>query len=73
MYKRQEEYIAYLVVIAEEGPMFALGSDAHDIGRLETIATAWEVAARLGLDGERIWQPKGRPMAGKGRAHTAGV
>lgn len=57
-----KEYIDYLAIIAEEGPCFSLGSDAHDIGRLETVWTAWEVAERLGLGADRIWQPTGAPM-----------
>ena len=43
---------------------FALGSDAHDIGRLGTIRTAWEVAAELGLTADRIWRPPGDPVVG---------
>ena len=36
-----------------EGARFAMGSDARDIGRLETIFTAWQVAAQLGLPADR--------------------
>ncbi len=63
-----EEYIAYLTIVAEEGACFALGSDAHDIQRLSTIRTAWEIAEQLGLGADRIWQPPCRPMAaGQGK------
>ena len=62
-----EEYIAYLSILAGEGVCFALGSDAHDIGRLEAILTAREVASRLGLEADRIWRPQGTPMAGARR------
>jgi histidinol phosphatase-like PHP family hydrolase len=56
------EYVDYLAVIAEEGACFALGSDAHDIGRLSAIETVWRVAAELGLTGDRIWLPACGPM-----------
>ena len=57
-----DEYIAYLATVAEEGPLFSLGSDAHDIQRLKTVQTAWQVAEQLGLTAERIWQPQCAPM-----------
>ena len=58
------EYIDYLSVIAEEGAQFSLGSDAHDINRLKDIQTSWEVAEKLGLTANRIWQPDCQPMKG---------
>jgi histidinol phosphatase-like PHP family hydrolase len=61
-----KEYVAYLAVVAQEGPLFALGSDAHAIGRLETIRTVWDVAAKLGLGADRIWRPPGEPMRSGG-------
>ena len=67
-----EEYIAYLSIIAEEGACFALGSDAHDIQRLGAVKTAWQVAKQLHLTADRIWQPKGQPMAGGDSACLAG-
>ena len=60
-----EEYIAYLALIAEEGACFALGSDAHDINRLANIRTAWQVAGKLQLDADRIWQPKCQPFVAR--------
>ncbi len=60
----KEEYVAYLAILAEEGPCFATASDAHDIEKLGTIGTAWKVAAQLGLTAERIWRPQGAPLAG---------
>lgn len=59
-----KEYIAFLSVVAEEGACFALGSDAHDIGRLKDIQTAWQVAEQLHLTADRIWMPKCQPMKG---------
>ena len=57
-----EEYTAFLSVIAGEGGCFSLGSDAHDIGRLQTIRTAWRVAAQTNLSADRIWRPHSAPM-----------
>ena len=56
-----EEYIEYLGIIADEGPMFSPGSDAHDIQRLELIGNSWDVASRLGISADRIWRPAGSP------------
>ena len=61
-----EEYVAFLSIIAEEGACFSLGSDAHDIGRLRAIQTAWRVAEQLNVPADRIWQPHCEPMAGRG-------
>lgn len=51
------EYLDFLAVLAQEGACFSLGSDAHGIGKLECVTTAWSVAARLGIPPERIWRP----------------
>ena len=55
-----QEYIAFLSVIAEEGACFSLGSDAHDIGRLKDIRTAWQVAGQLSLTADRLYHPTGQ-------------
>ena len=59
-----EEYIAYLAIVADEGPRFALGSDAHDISRLSSAQTARQVAERLQLPADRVWMPGCRPLVG---------
>ena len=63
-----KEYIAFMSIIAEEGACFSLGSDAHDINRLTCIQSAWKVAEQLKLPADRIWMPKGKPMAGRGKS-----
>jgi len=57
-----EEYIAFLAIVAEEGPRFSLGSDAHDIGRLSAIQSCWQVAEHLNLTHDRIWGPSCEPV-----------
>ena len=59
-----DEYADYLAAIAEEGPMFTVGSDAHDINRLASIQAAWDMVARLGIPDERMWQPACSPFTG---------
>ncbi len=59
-----DEYITFLSAIAEEGACFALGSDAHDIHKLEHIGSAWAVASQLSLTPERVWMPDGQPLRG---------
>jgi histidinol phosphatase-like PHP family hydrolase len=60
-----KEYISFLSAVAEEGACFSLGSDAHDIGQLGGIRTAWQVAEQLHLTEDRIWSPSGKPMEGR--------
>ncbi len=59
-----KEYLEFLSILAEEGPTFSVGSDAHDINRLAAIRSAWEAAEGLGLTEERIYRPAGAPLAG---------
>ena len=61
------EYVHYLSILAEEGACFSLGSDAHDIGKLQAIKTAWQVAAQLNLPADRIWRPECEPVTSPGR------
>lgn len=63
-----QEYIAFLSVIAAEGATFSVGSDAHNIGQLRTVLSAWDVAAKLKLAPDRIWRPKCKPLVGPGAA-----
>ncbi len=55
------EYFDFLAIVAAEGPCFSLGSDAHNINKLQDITAAWQFAERLKLPPERIWQPDGPP------------
>ncbi len=59
-----EEYLEFLSAVAEEGALFSLGSDAHDIGRLADIQAAWKVAEKVGLTPDRIWHPQVKPIVG---------
>jgi histidinol phosphatase-like PHP family hydrolase len=52
------EYLDYLAILAGEGACFSLGSDAHDIHKLETIRSVWQAAEQLQLAPERIWRPR---------------
>ncbi len=57
-----KEYVEFLAIVAAEGCCFSLGSDAHDIGNLQEIRMAWQVAEQLNLPAERIWYPKCQPL-----------
>jgi len=59
-----KEYYDYLAILAEEGAVFSLGSDAHDITWLEHVQDAWQVAKKLNLSPDRIWHPQGQPIIG---------
>lgn len=61
-----DEYVDYMAILADEGVMFSLSSDAHDVGQLKNVRRSWEVAERLGLTADRIWRPDCEPMR-KGR------
>ena len=58
------EYVDFLSVVAAEGAMFSVGSDAHDIGRLRSVKTAWDAVDALGLTADRLWHPACKPMRG---------
>ena len=60
-----QQYEEYLSVLDEEGVCFSVGSDAHDIGRLNAIKTVWELVERLGVPRERLWHPSCDPIVGK--------
>jgi histidinol phosphatase-like PHP family hydrolase len=57
-----EEYIEYMSIIAAEGPMFSVSTDAHVIHRLAKIEDAWRAAERIGITEDRIWRPESAPM-----------
>ena len=59
------EYVDYLAIIAEEGPMFSIGSDAHDVSHLARIEPTWAAAEQIGLTEDRIWRPSGTPLGGQ--------
>ena len=54
----------FLSILSEEGANFALGSDAHDIGRLRAVESAWKVAGQLNLEADRLWRPPCEPLVG---------
>ncbi|MHC4916890.1 MAG: PHP domain-containing protein [Planctomycetota bacterium] len=58
-----KSYLEYLAIVAEEGPRFMLGSDAHNLGRLSDSQAAWSAAEKLGLSAERIWTPPCAPFS----------
>ncbi|HIE03628.1 MAG TPA: PHP domain-containing protein [Candidatus Latescibacteria bacterium] len=60
-----KEYKDFLSILAEEGAMFSLGSDAHDIGHLKAVREVWRVVEELGIPEDRIWSPGCGPMAGR--------
>jgi len=60
-----EEYFDYLSILAEEGAIFCLGSDAHDLSHLEAVRESWQMVERLHLSQDRIWRPECKPMIGR--------
>ena len=59
-----EQYVDFLSVLAEEGVVFSVGSDAHDIHELAAIRDVWRIVDRLGLSHDRLWRPEGEPLTG---------
>jgi len=57
-----DEYADYLAAIAAEGCLFSVGSDAHDIKRMASVAAAWNMVDRLGLPADRVWTPDAKPF-----------
>ena len=60
-----KEYFDYLSIFAEEGAIFSLGSDAHDLSHLAAIQDTWQIVERLNLFEDRIWRPKCKLMIGR--------
>ncbi|MGQ9663210.1 MAG: PHP domain-containing protein [Kiritimatiellia bacterium] len=60
------QYVEYLAALADEGVLFALSSDAHDIAQLAAIPLAEAASREAGIPPERIWHPAMKPL------HTAG-
>ena len=58
----KKEYVEYLSIVAEEGPCFSIGSDAHNIGHLADIEVVWQTADLLNLSADRIWHPQHAPL-----------
>ena len=61
-----KEYFDFLSVLAEEGAIFSLGSDAHDLSHLVAIQDVWQIVERLNLPQDRIWRPECMPVIGGG-------
>ena len=59
-----EEYLDYLAILAAEGALFTVGSDAHDIGKLASVERTWQAFDRLGIPPERLWRPEAAPAFG---------
>jgi len=59
-----KEYFDYLSVLAEEGAIFSLGSDAHDLSHLIASQDTWKIVEQLNLSQDRIWRPECKPMIG---------
>ena len=57
-----DAYIDFLTLIAEQGPAFSIGSDAHDLRSLGRIEAAWTVPERIGIGADRIWRPGCEPF-----------
>jgi histidinol phosphatase-like PHP family hydrolase len=58
------EYADYIAIIAEEGAMFSVGSDAHAVGSLAGVEASWQMVEKLGIAPERIYRPTCAPMIG---------
>lgn len=55
-------YEEYITILAEEGAVFSFGSDAHDIEQLKEISSCFDLAEKLYLEKDRIWQPDFEPF-----------
>ncbi|MFA5646193.1 MAG: PHP domain-containing protein [Candidatus Ratteibacteria bacterium] len=58
----KQEYLRWLSLVAEEGALFSVGSDAHNINVLDEGKVAWEVATGLNLPMEQFWRPNASPL-----------
>ena len=61
------QYVEYLALLAEQGPMFSLSTDAHDIAHLGALPMAEAAMKEAGISEDRIWHPDMEPLH-RGRA-----
>lgn len=55
-------YEEFIGVLASEGAVFSFGSDAHNIASLEKIKICLNLAKKLNLDEQQIWEPDFEPL-----------
>ena len=60
----RKSYYDFLAILADEGVLFSVGSDAHDIKNIAGVSTAWQAVDALGLPPDRIWRPPVPPIVG---------
>lgn len=56
----KEQYTEYIVTIADTGAKISIGSDAHDISKLDGVHPAADLLASRGITGDRLWRPAPR-------------
>ena len=63
----KEDHKRYIALLNEQGVMFSIASDAHNIRQLGATRSAEKLLEELGVPDERIWTPanaKGKEAAG---------
>lgn len=58
----RDSYPAYVARLVELGCTIALGSDAHDIRDIETVALVQKVLEEIRIPGAQLWRPEIRPV-----------
>ena len=48
----------------EEGALFAIGSDAHELSEMDSIKDAVQIIEMIGIGEDRLWQPKIKGIGG---------
>jgi len=53
----KEQYKDYIRVLMDEGPMFSICSDAHNINQLGSTRVVEDILEEIGVPDEQIWTP----------------
>lgn len=56
--KFKRDYINYLKKLKERGVIFATGSDAHSIDKIENVIKLIDILNEIGIKPEELWRPE---------------
>jgi len=54
----KEQYKEYIALLKDQGVMFSISSDAHNINHLGTTRVVEDILAEIGVPDSQIWNPK---------------
>lgn len=56
--KFKKDLLEYYRLLNREGALFAIGTDTHELSEMSTFSTASDLIKAIGINEDRMWQPK---------------